>query len=171
MKILDTERLSLRTITLDDAPFYLELVNDPGFIANIGDRNLRTVEAARDAIENGPLAMQAALGHSIYLVERKADGVAVGMSGLIKRDTLPDVDIGYAFLPAYRGQGYALEAGTAVRDYARDTVGLPRLLGIVSPDNVASSTLLKKIGMQFQQLVHLTPGDAGTHLYKLDFAG
>ncbi len=170
MKILDTERLSLRTITQDDAPFYLELVNDPGFIANIGDRQIRTLDGACEAIENGPMAMQAALGHSIYLVERKSDGARIGMSGLIKRDTLPDVDIGYAFLPAYRGHGYALEAALAVRDHARDQVGLARLLAITSPGNASSIALLTKIGMRFDCLLQLMPDGEGSNLYTLDFA-
>jgi RimJ/RimL family protein N-acetyltransferase len=169
MKILETERLVLRTVEADDAPFYLELVNDPSFIANIGDRHIRTIEAAREAIESGPVAMQAALGHSIYLVERKEDGKPVGMSGLIKRDSLDHVDIGYAFLPAYRGLGYAYEAGAAVVAHAREQVRLPRLLAIVSPDNAGSISLLAKLGLTFEALVHLTPDDPGTNLYVLDF--
>jgi RimJ/RimL family protein N-acetyltransferase len=168
MKILETERLVLRTAGVDDAPFYLELVNDPDFIAFIGDRNIRTLEGARDAIEKGPVAMQAALGHSIYMVERKADGKPVGMSGLIKRDTLVDVDIGYAFLPAYRGLGYAYEAGAAVVAHARDVVGLRRLVAIASPENAASIALLHKLGLQFEQ-VHLSADYGGSNLYARSF--
>ena len=105
MDILETERLRLRTLALDDAPFYLEVVNDPAFIEYIGDRGIRTLDAARKAIAEGPVAMQAALGHSLCLVELKQDGAPIGMCGLIKRDTLPEVDIGYAFLPAVRWPG------------------------------------------------------------------
>jgi RimJ/RimL family protein N-acetyltransferase len=169
MKILETERLVLRTVEAGDAPFYLELVNDPDFYIHIGDRKIRTLDAAREAIEKGPVAMQATLGHSIYLVERKEDGKAVGMSGLIKRDTLTDVDIGYAFLPAYRGQGYAYEAGLAVVAHARETIGLRRLVAIVSPDNVASISLLNKLGLQFEQQLARTPEYSGTDLYGLAF--
>ena len=167
MKILDTERLQLRTITLDDAPFYLELVNDPAFIEYIGDRGIRTLEAAREAIANGPIPMQVTLGHSLYVVELKAGHTPIGMCGLIKRDTLKEVDIGYAFLPQYRGQGYAYEAAAAVFAYA-PTIGLKRLLAIASPSNAGSISLLCKLGLRFQGLTHLTPDDPGTNLYAAD---
>lgn len=167
VRILDTERLALRTIAPDDAPFYLALVNDPAFIVYIGDRGIRTLDAAREAIANGPMAMQAALGHSLYLVERKDDGAPIGMCGLIKRDTLDDVDIGYAFLPQYRGHGYAREAAAAVCALA-PTLGIRRLLAITSPDNAGSIALLLKLGLRFQRLAHLTPDDPGTNVYAAD---
>ncbi|MDQ1829442.1 GNAT family N-acetyltransferase [Massilia scottii] len=168
MKILETARLALRTVEAADAPFYLEVVNDPGFIANIGDRGIRTLEAARLHIENGPVKMQEALGHAIWLVALKDSGVAIGMCGLIKRETLPEVDIGYAFLPAWRGQGYALEAAGGALAYARDTLGMARLLAITSPRNTASSALLEKLGLRFEKIVHLTPEDPGTRLYTME---
>ena len=169
MMILETERLRLRTVEHNDAAFYLALVNTPGFLAFIGDRGIRTIEAAEKAIADGPVAMQAALGHSIWLVESKQDGQALGMSGLIKRDTLDHVDIGYAFLPEHWGKGYAYEAGAAVLDHARNAIGLARLLAIVSPGNAASIALLEKLGLAFEKVVHLTPDDPGTNLYQIDF--
>jgi RimJ/RimL family protein N-acetyltransferase len=166
MKILETERLVLRTVEVEDAPFYLNLLNTPLFIAHIGDRGIRSLAAARDAISAGPVAMQAARGHSIYLVELKASGESIGMSGLIKRDTLSEVDIGYAFLPEHFGKGYAIEAALAVRDHAR-ALGLTTLVAITSPGNEASNALLRKIGMRFDKMVHLTPEDPGTMLHTM----
>jgi RimJ/RimL family protein N-acetyltransferase len=166
MKILDTERLRLRTLGPDDAPFYLEVVNDPAFIQFIGDRNIRTLDGARTAIAEGPMAMQAALGHSLYVVELK-DGTPIGMSGLIKRETLPEVDLGYAFLPRFRGMGYAVEAAAALLEYA-PAIGIRRLLAITSPGNSPSNALLLQIGMRFERLVKLTPEDQGTFLYSID---
>ena len=168
MHILDTERLRLRTLSLDDAPFYLEVVNTPGFIKFIGDRGIRTVDAAREAIAGGPVAMQASLGHSLYLVERKEDGAPIGMCGLIKRETLDHVDIGYAFLPEFGGKGYATEAAAGVLAYA-PSVGIRRLLAITSPGNDASDAVLRRIGMRFEKLVYLTPEDSGTQLFSYDF--
>lgn len=167
MKILETERLLIRTVEADDAVFYLELVNTPGFLAHIGDRGLRTVEAAREAIVAGPVAMQAARGHAIWLVELKDGGAPIDMSGLIKRDTLEQVDIGYAFLPAYHGNGYAVEAARAVLAYGRETLGLARLMAIISPGNERSQAVLEKIGMRFERVVYLTPDDCGTCLYEM----
>lgn len=168
MDILATERLRLRTITLDDAAFYYALVNDPAFIEHIGDRGIRTVEQARQSIGDGPIAMQVQRGHSLYVAELKTDGTPVGMCGLIKRETLAGVDIGYAFLPPWRGLGYALEAARGVLDYA-PTLGLRRVLAIASPNNIASNRLLLKLGMRFERFTHLTPEDAGANLYSIDF--
>ncbi len=168
MKVLETERLVLRTLAGDDALFYLELVNSPDFIANIGDRGLRTLEAAREAIEQGPMVMQQTRGHSIYLVQLKADGRAIGMSGLIKRDTLDDVDLGYAFLPEASGHGYASEAAFAVVDYARNKIGLKRLVAITTPGNEASERVLAKVGMGFVKMVYLTENDPGTRFHAMD---
>lgn len=168
MHILDTERLRLRTIEEDDAPFYLSLLNSAPFIANIGDRGIRTLAAARAAIAAGPVAMQRTRGHSIYLVELKATGEPVGMAGIIKRDTLAEVDLGYGFLPPHFGRGYATEAARALLVHARHTLGLHRLLAITSPGNDASHALLLKIGMRCEGLVKLTADDTGTRVYAID---
>ncbi|WP_426339429.1 GNAT family N-acetyltransferase [Pseudoduganella sp. S-14] len=163
--MIDTRRLTLRPATVDDAAFYLRLVNEPSFLENIGDKGVRDLDGARAALLAGPVAMQARLGYSLWMVVRKEDGAAIGMCGLIKRDTLPDTDIGYAYLPAYWGQGYAWEAASAAMAYGRDVVGLPRLLGIVSPGNTASSALLMKLGMRFVERL-----DSGkTDLYRMEF--
>jgi RimJ/RimL family protein N-acetyltransferase len=164
MFLLETERLRLRPITLEDAAFYLELVNDPAFIEHIGDRGIRTLDEARRAVLEGPAAMQESLGHSLYVVEVKEGAARTGMCGLIKRDTLEYVDIGYAFLPQYRGRGYAFEAGQAVLAYA-PTIGITRVAAITSPNNIASNQLLLKLGLKFQRFTHLTPDDTGTNLY------
>lgn len=164
--MIETPRLQLRPLTLDDAAFYLQLVNEPSFIENIGDKGVYTLESAREALRTGPMAMQEQLGYSLWLVLRKEDGVAIGMCGLIKRDTLPDTDIGYAYLPAFWGQGYAWEAASATLAFAREQVGLPRLLGIVSPHNIASSQLLQKLGMSY---VRRLDGDKDTDLYRIEF--
>lgn len=167
MIILETERLRLRTIGPDDAPFYLTLVNEPAWIRHIGDRNLHTLEAAREAILNGPVAAHAKLGFSLYVCERKLDGAPLGLCGLIKRDTLPDVDIGYAFLEVFRGQGYAREAARAVLAYARDVLSLPRLAAITGPDNNISNHMLRSLGFQLVGPVRLTPEAGVTNLYSM----
>ena len=167
MHILDTARLSLRTVAPEDAPFYLELVNTPDFITFIGDRGIRTLDAARGAIASGPVAMQRARGHSIYLVETRADGAPVGMAGLIKRDILDDVDLGYAYLPRYFRQGYAFEAAAALVPHARDAIGLQRLVAITSQHNERSNALLRKLGMRFEKIIHTSPHDPGTRLYGM----
>lgn len=167
MKIADTARLVLRTAEPGDAPFYLALLNDPGFITHIADRNVRTVEAARQALLDGPMAMQAALGHSMYVVELKDGGTPIGMSGLIQRDALPGPDIGYAFLAAYCGQGYAFEAASAVLRHAH-ALGIPRIMAITAPDNIASIGLLEKCGLRYQGAQQVPPYSTVSNIYAAD---
>ncbi|NYE61562.1 RimJ/RimL family protein N-acetyltransferase [Duganella sp. 1224] len=166
MKILDTERLRLRTIHADDAAFYYALVNDPSWIEHIGDKGIRSVDGARAAIIEGPCAMQERLGHSLYVMERKQDGEPLGLCGLIKRDSLPEVDIGYAIRPAYFGQGYTYEAASAVVAYARDVLGLKRLMGITNPANTVSIKLLAKLGLTFIEHKMLPPDNRPTNIYQ-----
>jgi RimJ/RimL family protein N-acetyltransferase len=170
VQILETARLRLRTATLDDTAFYRALVNDPGFIEHIGDRGIRTLDEARQALLAGPIAMQEERGHSLYVVELKDGGAPIGMCGLIKRDTLDEVDIGYAYLPAGRGQGYAFEAAAAVLAYA-PALGLERVVAITSPGNVASNGLLRKLGMRFERVAHLVPDGAASNLYSIELTG
>jgi RimJ/RimL family protein N-acetyltransferase len=136
----------------EDAAFILELLNDPSFIANIGDRGVRSLDDARAYIRDGPVASYERFGFGLWLVEL-TDGTRIGMCGLLKRDTLEDVDIGFAYLPAYQSQGYGFEAARAVLDYARDVLGISRVVAIVSEGNDASARLLEKLGMTFELMV------------------
>ena len=150
--VLETARLRLRHLRADDSPFILQLVNDPDWLRFIGDRGVRTVEDARGYIEKGPMQMYARLGFGLYLVELK-DATPIGMCGLIKRATLRDVDIGFAFMPAYRGRGYAQESALAVRDYATGELGLERIVAITDPDNEASAKLLERLGFADERTI------------------
>ena len=171
-EILRTERLRLRLAEPGDAGVFLELFNDPAFIEHIGDRGVRTLEAAAKSIEDGPVAMQRTRGHSMYMVELLGEcgaAVPVGLSGLIKRDALEDVDLGYAFLPRHRGQGYAFEAARAVVAHAR-TLGIPRLVAITTPGNAASIALLLRLGMCFQGKRVVVAGEPELNLYGMDLS-
>jgi RimJ/RimL family protein N-acetyltransferase len=145
--VIVTERLVLRELVETDAEFILDLLNDPDFLLHIGDKGVRTLDDARAYIRNGPVASYAANGHGLYHVSLKDGGVAVGICGLVRRPTLPDADIGYAFLPSHRGLGYAKEAARATLRYATATLGLQSVLAIVSPGNDTSIRLLRNIGM------------------------
>jgi RimJ/RimL family protein N-acetyltransferase len=167
VNILETARLRVRVATPDDHAFFYALVNDPAFIEHIGDKGIRTLDEARAALLTGPIAMQEERGHSLYVVELRDAETPIGMCGLIKRDTLECVDIGYAYLPEWRGYGYAYEAAQAVLEYA-PSLGIERLLAIASPGNVASNGLLRKLGMRFERFMHLVPEDGGSNLYSIE---
>ncbi|MCX7033115.1 MAG: GNAT family N-acetyltransferase [Arenimonas sp.] len=152
---IETPRLLLTELTADDAGFILALLNTPGFLAHIGDRGVRTGDDARRYIAQGPAASYAARGFGLWKVSLQTDGTPVGMSGLIKRDELPFADLGYAFLPAHEGQGYASEAGAAALDFGFRCKGLPRILAIVRPGNEASMRVLAKLGMDERGVVQL----------------
>lgn len=153
--VIETERLRLRHQTLDDAPFILELVTDPDWIRFIADSGVKDIKGAKDFIAKGSLAAYARQGFGLYLVERRADSLPLGLCGLIKRDFLEDIDLGFAFLPAYRGQGYAFEAAGASLRYGFETLGYDRILAITLPDNTSSIKLLEKLGMREQGIVML----------------
>jgi RimJ/RimL family protein N-acetyltransferase len=151
--ILDTKRLILRHFSLDDAPFIYKLFNDPDWIRFIGNRNIHTVDDARDFIEKRLIPTYAQFGFGFYLTAIKETGEPVGMCGLIKRDYLDDVDIGYAFLPQARGKGFAFEAAEAVMRYGMDDLGLPRIVAITDAENGRSTHLLNKLGLHFQETI------------------
>ena len=165
MKILETERLILRHLTTDDAEFILELLNDPSFIRNIGDRNVRSIEDACSYILNGPVASYAKNGFGLYLVLLKETKEPMGMCGLIKRDGLEDVDIGYALLPRYWSKGYAVEAAQATKEYAREAIGLKRIVAIVDPVNAGSIRVLENIGLHYETMVRLSADDIDLKLF------
>jgi len=146
--ICETRRVVVRPLTLDDAPFIWELLNDPDFIANIGDRGVRTVDDACGYLTRGPMAMYARLGFGLWCVELRATQTPIGICGLLQRDWLDDMDLGFAFLPAFRGTGYAFEAASAVLAYALDTLAASRVTAIVSPHNTKSVVLLGRLGME-----------------------
>jgi len=156
MIVLETARLTLRHLSIGDAEFILRLLNEPSFLRYIGDKGVRNLDDARQYILNGPVASYERNGFGLYLVELKDDGTPIGISGLVKRDTLPEPDIGFAFLPAYWSQGYAVESAAAVMTYAREVLGLTRIAAITSPDNNASEKLLGKIGLRFERMIKLS---------------
>jgi ribosomal-protein-alanine N-acetyltransferase len=165
MKVLETQRLLLRHLREDDAAFIFELVNDPLWLRFIGDKDVKSVAAARGYIARGPMAMYARLGFGLYLVALKSSGEALGICGLIKRDTLENVDLGFAFLPRHRSRGYAREAGAATLDYGRRVLGLGRIVAIASPDNAASIRVLERLDMRFQETLRLAGNEPEVNLF------
>lgn len=154
--ILETDRLQLRTLTLEDAVFVLRLLNEPSFIQNIADRGVRTIGQAQDYIRNGPMASYGKFGFGLWLVETKSETVPIGICGLLKRDVLDDVDIGYALLPEFWSQGYAMESASAVMSYAGATLGLDRVVAVTNPSNESSIRLLEKMGFRFERMIRLS---------------
>jgi RimJ/RimL family protein N-acetyltransferase len=151
--VLETERLVLREFAAEDAQFVLRLVNEPSFLRYIGDRGVRTLDDARRYLTDGPLAGYARDGHGLMRVVRKADGAGIGMCGVLKRDTLPEPDIGFSFFPEYWSQGYALESAGAVMGHARGTLRLGRILAITTKDNEPSMRLLGRLGFRFDRMI------------------
>ncbi len=163
--VVQTERLILRKFTIEDAPFMLELLNMPSWLRFIGDRNVHSVEEAEQYLINGNIKNYLTYGFGFYLVEVKETGESIGMCGLVKRDSLDDVDIGFAFLPQFIGKGYGFEAASATLDYAENVLQLPKIIAIVNPDNADSIKLIKKIGLQFEKMVKLSFKDIELMLF------
>jgi [ribosomal protein S5]-alanine N-acetyltransferase len=168
LNVLDTERLNLRRMTLDDAEFILELLNDAAFVRFVGDKGVRTADDAREYISTGPMASYDRHGFGLWVAELKVSRTAVGMCGLLKREALTDVDIGFAFLPEHRGRGYAFESAAAVLRHGRVVHGLKRILAITVADNAGSIRVLEKIGMGFVGMTRLSEDEGEIMLLASD---
>ena len=165
VEVLKTERLALMYLSPGDAPFILRLLNEPSWLEHIGDKGVRTVTDARRYIETGPVAMYERLGFGLYQVRLTASDEAIGLCGLLKRDTLEDVDLGFAFLPEFWGRGYAREASAAILSYARNTLGLVRIVAITGPNNGASRRLLEMLGFELERTIYHGAGGEELLLY------
>jgi RimJ/RimL family protein N-acetyltransferase len=159
VQIIETTRLRLREITLDDSEFILELLNTPKFIRFIGDRGVRSIDDAREFADTKYIQSYRDHGYGLYTVELKETGEPVGMCGFVRRDTLPGPDIGFAFLPRFESQGFGFESSDAILDYGRDTLGFTQLFAITSQDNEVSGKLLTKLGFRFDRLVMMNNGE------------
>lgn len=157
--VLESKRLLLSELRDSDAGFIKQLVNEPGWLRFIGDRGVRTLDDARHYIRNGPAASYRQRGFGLYKTALKDNGEPIGLCGLLKRDFLADVDIGFAFLEAFAGQGYAHEAARAVMEQARES-GIERVVAITDADNYRSIKLLEKLGLRFDKMIEF-PGEDG----------
>ena len=158
MKTLETSRLIIRPLTQDDAGFIVELLNTPSFLEFIGDRGVKTIEDGKAYLLKGPIRSYADHGFGLCLMQLKEDSTPFGMCGLIKRDGLDDVDLGFALLPAYEGKGYGFEAASTVMAFGREELGLQRIVAITIQANKNSIHLLEKLGFVYEKTTKL-PGD------------
>lgn len=168
MTVLETERLSLRQFTVDDAQFILTLLNEPSFLRYIGDKQVRNLEDARQYILNGPVASYERNGFGLCLVELKESYTPIGMCGFLKREELPDPDIGFAFMPEFWSKGFAFEAASAALQDARERLKLSRILAITSLDNEASIKLLERLGFRFESVIRLSEDREQVKLFTKD---
>lgn len=168
LKVLETNRLILRRLSTEDADFILELVNEPSWLRFIGDKGVRSIVDARDYILKGPVESYERFGFGLYLAELKETGTPIGICGLIKRDSLKDVDLGFAFLPKFWGNGYAYESASAVMAYGKSALGLNRIVAVTTPDNHNSIKVLEKLGFRFEQIVRLSVDAPEVRLFAHD---
>jgi RimJ/RimL family protein N-acetyltransferase len=163
--VLETPRLVLRKFTSDDAAFILNLLNQPSFVRYIGDKGVRTLEDARRYIEEGPVQSYQRYGFGLYLVEQKQTTTPMGLCGLLKRESLEDFDLGFAFMPAYWSKGYATEAAQAVLHAAKNDWGLHRVVAMTAVDNHASMKLLGRLGFVFEGMTQLAEQESEVRLF------
>ena len=162
--IEETDRLTLRPLRDDDAPFIVALLNDPSFVEFVGDKGVRTIEDAREYIRTG--ARDGYARRALFLAARKEDGAPVGMCSLVKRAGLDAVDLGFAMLAPYRCSGYATEAAAWLMARAREVEGAERLLAITTPANAASARVLEKLGFRFARRIRLKPDAEELQLFE-----
>lgn len=164
--ILETERLILRELVESDDEFILDLLNQPSFIKYIGDRNVRDLEQSREFIESRFQASYKNFGYGLWAVALKTDNMPIGICGFVKRDSLPDADLGFAFLPQFEKQGYAFESADAAMKFGEKNLKLKKVLAITTQTNESSIRLLKKLGFEFDGLIKLPHDDAELNLFS-----
>lgn len=169
MKILETKRLILREFDNKDAPFIFELLNSPGWLKYIGTRGIKDIKDAENYITELMIPSYEKNGFGFYMMEGKEDSASIGMCGLIKRDALEDVDIGFAILPQFEGKGYSSEAAIATIDYGKNQLGLNRIAAITVEYNVSSIKILEKLGMKFEKMINLPNDPEDLMLYAREF--
>lgn len=167
---LETARLRLRRLTLDDAGLMLAIWNDPAFVRYVGDRGIRSIEAARTELEAGALKLYEDYGYGPYRIDLRPSDTPIGICGLFHRDGLDAADIGYALLPSHCGKGYACEAAAAVVEHARSDLGMQHLIAIISPDNVRSIGLIEKLGLRFERMHRMHDDDDEVCIYGLHWS-
>jgi [ribosomal protein S5]-alanine N-acetyltransferase len=151
MIILNTKRLAIRKLNLMDAGFIFELLNSPGWLQFIGDRNIKTFQDAENYLINGPINSYNTNGYGLWLVTLIESKTPIGICGIIKRDNLEFPDIGYAFMGEFMGNGYAVEAAKATLHHAQNTLKLENILGITKTNHIKSKNVLEKIGMKYEK--------------------
>jgi ribosomal-protein-alanine N-acetyltransferase len=164
---IETSRLTLRWLDITDADFIYPLVNDPHFLRFIGDKQVADLAGARRYIEDGPLAMYRQIGFGLNRVALKDSDTPIGICGLLQRESLPCPEIGYAFLPEYRAQGYAREAADAILQHAILILRQTKVVAIVHPDNLSSIKLLDKLGFCIDKQIQMEPNRDSVDLYVI----
>ena len=155
MIICETNRLRIRHLSHEDSEFIVKLLNEPSFIAAIGDKEVRTNQDAIKYLNDGPIATYQKFGFGLYLVELKETVEPIGVCGLLKRDNLEDADLGYSFLEQHWSKGYAKESASAVLKSANDDYGVNRVVAITKVDNLRSSGLLEQLGFSFEGMMEM----------------
>jgi RimJ/RimL family protein N-acetyltransferase len=168
MLVLQTDRLSLSQLSTSDAPFIVNLLNTPSWLEFIGDRGVNTLNDAHDYILNGPMTSYDQFGFGLYLVKLTENNVPIGLCGLLKRESLEDVDIGFAFMPEYTRKGYGYEAASAVVTYARETLNLKRIVAITAPTNQSSINLLERLGLGYEATITLAGATSESLLFGIN---
>ena len=163
---MSTDRLLINRITLDDADFILKLMNDKDWIKNIGDRGIRTIEEAKEYIRTRFLKTYNEAGFGFYSLILKDTQQIIGIAGLVDREGIDDIDIGYGMLPEFRGKGYAFEATKAVFEYGYKDLKLDKIVAIVNPDNPGSIKLLSKLGLKFEKMIRLPDEEIDIMLFS-----
>jgi RimJ/RimL family protein N-acetyltransferase len=164
---LQTERLSLRRLTLEDADLMLAVWNDPAFYKYVGDRGIRTREQAQEAMAAGALQLYENYGYGPFRVALRESDQPIGICGLFRREGFDDPDIGWSVLPDHGGKGFAFEAGTAVLNYAFEELALNYVVAFISAENMPSIGLAKKLGLRYERMTRMVGDEEDVCLYSM----
>lgn len=167
MVSIHTKRLTIRPLTESDTDFIFELYNTAGFKRFVGDKQLHSTQDARHYLTKNLMSMYETPGMGLFRIALQGDDIPIGICGLIKRDSLDDIDLGYGYLPAFEGQGYAFEAAEAMMTLAREEMALRRLVAITDSANARCISLLTRLGFSFEKNQESLPNGGYLALYGI----
>ncbi len=169
--IIETDRLALYCMCDEDASFVRHLVNEPQFIARIGDKGVESIADAVRYLHEVPMASYREHGYGGYLVRLRDSSERIGMCGLYRRSNLEHPDLGFAIASAFTGRGYAYEAATAVIGYARSVLDVPLLAAVADTDNHPSLGLIRKLGFAERGTYRMPGEDTDLAYFELSLGG
>lgn len=169
MVIAETGRLVISEISIKEASFFVQLMNTPGFLKYVGDRNIKTKKDAEAYLKTRFLKSYEDHGFGYYKMALKEHkDRPLGVVGILKRDTLDDADVGFALLPEFEGKGYGYEASVEILKLAKEKFKMTKITAITDPENMKSIRLLERLGMTFEKRVAPFEADKELLLFVKD---
>lgn len=147
--ILETNRLILRELNIDDAKNFYELNLNPNVVKYTGDKAFANVAEAQIFLNN--YKDYEINGFGRWAVIDKSNGEFLGWCGLKYVQELNETDIGFRFFEKHWGKGFATESAKACLEFGFEKLKLKSIVGRAMAKNIASIKVLEKLGLKYER--------------------